>query len=407
MTVPLRTSSKHHGSMNILIASRNKDILKTFQNILTGIEGISLSTNLISNGHSDPLYGLTETPDLLIFCVGESWVIELEELMDNPASERPPLIICADNDDPSLMRLSMKAGALDYLKSPFEKSEITTSILSVQEEYKRNQTHSTGVVTAIMNAKGGSGSSFIACNIADLITESSHLDVALVGLDIQFGNLSGYLDMHTDYGLVQALDNIDNMDSTSLKAYMKKHSSGLDLLDAKPEALLMPEDIDIDKLGKLFDLMEDNYNHIVVDLPRQIDLVTSTVIDRADKILIVMQQSLGHLQDAKRLLEILRRDLGVANDSIIIAINRYDKESELSLASISKTLRNDHLLTVPNSFVQVNESLNEGEPLYSGFKESAITKSLVDMKNKLIGEETKPEIAGIRKIFNRIKGLRL
>jgi len=175
------------------------------------------------------------------------------------------------------------------------------------------------------------------------------------------------------------------------------------LLDAKPKDLLLPEDIDTQSLSQLMELLAHNYDQVVVDLPRHIDTVTSTVIERADKLLVVVQQGIAYLHDAKRILDILRRDLGVSDERISVVVNRYERSHDLSLQVMSKTLRHENLLTIPNSFDYVNESINGGKPLYSVRKRASITKALLLMQEKLLGRESNPEGAMFNKLIHRLK----
>jgi len=401
----LQSSIIDKNHFNVLVAGRNAEHIEQMETILGNIDNLSISRNHICNGHSDPLYGLPEMPDLLVFWVGENWELELTELMLHLPSKYLSLIICADSDDPKLMRLAMKAGAVDYLRSPISRNDLVAATCSVLDDFNLTHCSKSGSILTVINAKGGSGASFIACNIADIMAESSDLDVALIGLDIQFGSHSGYLDIDTEYGLIEALDNIEDMDSAALRGYMMQHSSGIHLLDVKPGALLTAEDIDPESLSKLLNLMATNYDQVIIDLPRQIDQVSSTVIECTDKILIVVQQSIAHIHDAMRLLEILQRDLLTPKGKIAIVVNRYDKSSDLTLKSISKMLNIDSLLTIPNSFDQVSESINGGEPIYAIFRRAAVTKALIKMKDDLLGQKIAKEKAVLGKLFDRFRGI--
>lgn len=396
-------SRKSSREFKVLVASRNLDAIQQVENILQAVPEATVSHNHICNGHAGPFYGLVEMPDMLIFWVGQNWELELTELLALESSKRPPLMICADHDDPHLMRLAMKVGAVDFLIPPIVADEMIAAIYAVHDELKKNYASTTGVITGVMNSKGGSGASFIACNIADLMTQSSNLNVALVGLDIQFGSLSGYLDMKAKYGLLEALENIENVDSAALKGYMMQHASGLHLLDTNPRDLVLPEDIDTDSLSLLMDLLAHNYDQVVIDLPRHINTVTSTVIDRTDKLLIVVQQGIPYLHDAKRILEILQRDLGISDDTITIVVNRYESSHELTLEIISKALKHDNILTIPNSFDYVSESINGGTPLYTVRKRANITKALLLMQEKLLGHKPTHEGAMFNRLIHRLK----
>lgn len=399
------TEDRKSGEFTVLIASRNLDCIKQIDNVISQIDTLTINHNHICNGHSDPLYGLTELPDLLILWVGEKWKLELSELMSRPSAQRPALIICADNDDPQLMRMAIKAGAIDYLKPPIVSDELTAIVYSALNECQEEPTEKSGAVIALINAKGGSGASFIACNIADLMTQSSRLDVALMGMDIQFGSLSSYLDMDVKYGLIDALDNIDEMDSDALKGYMTQHSSGIDLLDAKPGELISTEEVEVEHLSRLLKLLTRNYDQVIVDLPRQINSLTSEVIDSADKILVVLQQSIAHIHDTLRLLEILQRDLAIPSDRITMVINRYDKRSDLTLDSISKTLNHQTFITIPNSFDEVSKSIDGGEPLSACFKRTTVTKALSSITDHILGQDSKTKSAVLNRVMKHFKVL--
>jgi len=60
--------------------------------------------------------------------------------------------------------------------------------------------------------------------------------------------------------------------------------------------------------GKAHFMGHHNHGHA---FPRQIDHLTSTVLERSDRIFVVLQQSISHVRDANRLLGILRDELSI------------------------------------------------------------------------------------------------
>jgi pilus assembly protein CpaE len=230
--------------------------------------------------------------------------------------------------------------------------------------------------------------------------------VSLVDLDIQFGSLCHYLDMDPKYGLLEALQNVYELDKHALEGYMLKHKSGLHLLDVKPGDLLLPEDICHEHMDALLKVLSQNYDHVVVDLPRHIGMLSSVVLEKSEKIIIVLQQNISHLRDAKRLLEILKNDIGVDNEKIRIVLNRHSKQADLTVEDISKALRHPVNLTIPNSFDQVSESINQGIPLYNVSQKSAITKAMMDVGDDLSGGSVIHQKTGfVGRIINNLKGV--
>lgn len=367
----------------ILLSSRDRCQLDTLVSVVSEIREVDIRTNHICNGHCDPLHEADSMPDLLIFQTSDHWQEELEALIRRPTNMRPALIIIGDTRDEHAMRMAMKAGANDYIKSGFVASELHAAIQDLIRHQGVEASNSEAPIFSVINAKGGSGGSLIACNLAHILSATSNKKVALVDLDLQFGSLCHYLDMKPKYGLVEALNNVYDLDETALDGFMLKHPSSLHLLDVKPGDLLIPEDIRLENMHILLDLMAKSYDQIIIDLPRHIGLLSSMVLEKSTKVIVVLQQSISHIRDTKRLLHILQHDIGISEEKIRIVLNRYTKKSDLTLADIQKAIGRDVEATIPNAFQQVSQSINEGLPLYELSKKSAITQALGDLGDSL------------------------
>jgi pilus assembly protein CpaE len=123
----------------------------------------------------------------------------------------------------------------------------------------------------------------------------------------------------------------------------------------------------------------------VVDLPRRIDAVTALVLERAQNIVLVVQQSLATLRDATRLITCMRNDLGVSKDRLLVVVNRYDKKSEITVEDIRTTLAGGEVFLVPNDFRTVTECINTGTPLLMAAQNAAITRAILTLQLRLGG----------------------
>ena len=110
--------------IKILIAGRNKDALTSMEERLLNSR-YQVSIRHISNGHADPLHGVPDLPDLLIFHMDENDEAELTCLVERPQELRPATLIIGPGGNTRLMRLAMKAGAIDYLEDPAKDSDLT------------------------------------------------------------------------------------------------------------------------------------------------------------------------------------------------------------------------------------------------------------------------------------------
>ena len=108
---------------------------------------------------------------------------------------------------------------------------------------------------------------------------------------------------------------------------------------------------------------------------------------------MVVQQSLPHIQDATRWQQILRDQLGISSDNLIVAVNRYNKRAEIQLADIEKALPDSEIVIVPNQYKEVSESINLGIPMYEHARHSAVSRALIELQSRLFGHASMAETA--------------
>ena len=377
--------------LKLLIAGRSKEAISDLQEHLQSHDHQDVQIKHIENGHADPLYGAVDLPDLLVLHVNGLKDGELEALLERPASVRPPMVVVSERYDAAAMRHAMKAGARDFLPRS-EIAEVVQSVNSICDELTQ-QASPDGRMTAVVNAKGGAGATFLACNLAHLAVSVTKERTALVGLDMQFPTLPSYFDLKLQHGLLQAFESVDKLDATALDAIMASHASGLKLIAARPDDFRFSFESLVAQTNTLFDLLVRNYKHVVVDVPRHMDQFNAEVLSRASRIVMVVQQSLPHIQDATRLQQLLRNQLGIAFDNLLVVVNRYNKRAEIQLSDIEKALPGSEIATVPNQYKEVTESINLGIPMYEHARHSAATRALIKLQSRLFGHANATDMA--------------
>jgi pilus assembly protein CpaE len=230
----------------------------------------------------------------------------------------------------------MRAGARDFFSPPIDDAEIFHFLRQLARDRREEPGH-TARVTAVINAKGGSGASLVAANLAHGLAVAGR-DTLLVDLDVQFGSLPLYFNLTPDHGLVQALEAADSLDTLAMSAYIQLHESGLGLLASSPEDRVSLAEVPEGRIEQVLDVLGQDHDEVVVDLPRWINGATACVLERADRVLMVMQQSVAHLHDAQRLRDILTLELGLPASRLMLIVNRYDKRSEVTLGAIGEAL---------------------------------------------------------------------
>lgn len=388
--------------MAILVAGREPGAVKTIAGALAADESWQVECRHIQNGHADPLYGLEFTPDALVLKLSHAWEQELKALAERPAEHRPPVVVVADAAAGDAMRLAMQAGARDFLAGPMAEGDLLEALSRIARERAVSAPPTTSSVIAFVSAKGGAGASVLASAVAALMADQAGLRTVLVDLDLHFGTLGAYLDLEPARGLVEALDAVESLDEVALEAFMQRHPTGLRLLAPVPGSQSVLSEPSATRVDELITLLGRAYERVVLDVPRAIGPMTAAALHRAEEVVVVLQQDFAHVQDASRLVRILRRELGIGRDRLMIVVNRYRKSDPVTLEDIGKALDLTRIVTVPNDYRTVSDCLNRGAPIHTAGGRSPVRKALVRLEAHLRGNRDSSGPGFFRRAFGSV-----
>lgn len=386
--------------IEVLLASRSKRAIEGLASDLAAEARYRIESRLIENGHADPVHGLERLPDVVVMVLDERGRSDLEALVGERGDGAPPMIVVAENGDSGTMRLAMRAGARDFLCGSLEVEDLIETIDRIAEQLV-DRSGGTHELTIFVNAKGGSGATFTACNVAHILTSVAERSTALMSLDLQFGGLSQHFDAKLRHGLMDVLDSVDSLDRVALDAYMTQHDSGLRLLAAEPRNTVECHADRAGQLGVLTDKMLDCYEHVIVDMPRRIDPYVIPVLERATRIVLVLQQTLGHLHDATRMVELFG-NYGIEPGQVLVVVNRYDKTAAITLEDIGRTLKGTDVSVLPSDFKTVAESINLGVPIHEHARGTVVAKALRALAQKIDGADSEPARGFLGRAFSNI-----
>jgi pilus assembly protein CpaE len=385
---------------DLFLVSRSQDSANQLFECLAQAPDLRVEKRVITNGDADPLRGLLSVPDLLVLHIGSGPSGELDAIAKYSPEERPPLIVVGDGSDSGSMRAAMHAGARDFLAEPISEEDLLSSVRRFTAEAKPARRSKSTEVISFINSKGGSGATFLATNTAHLLASVSDRKTALVDLDLQFGNLTQYLDLKPKRGIIDALEVADDLDSVAIEAYMTLHETGLSVLAGMNAHFDLQQDLMLEGFDRILELLSENYERVVVDLPHHIDQFGAATLERSDRVAIVVQQSIPSLQDAAKMYDIVTKRLAVPTDRIMIVVNRMIKNAAVELADVEQSLYGLKPFVIPNDFQAVTESVNIGVPIYDLARRSPVTKALLQLAEDLDGRPaSKP-----KGLISRLRG---
>lgn len=378
-------------SLNLLIVGRSRQVLDGVMQAMAGRQGLELIPFVLKPGQLLLPEYMRPLPDSLIFVVDEEWRRGVWETIDHLPKPHPPLFIVTQVNDMEVLRLAMRYGIRDVFPMPLLVEDSLATISKVVHEERVHRGEAGSRLISFMNTKGGSGSSLIAANVALVMAQEARFGrpVLLVDFDFQFGGLPTYLNLIARDGLIKAMEFVANLDATALPAYVLRHPSGLHLLAAAMDEIIVPDDVSADRTERLLSVLDGAYDEILIDLPHRIDPAIATILSRSDVIALATQQTIAHLHDTKRLLFLLRDRLGIAMDRVLLLVNRYDTRAEVRMEDFADVFSQIPIHTLPSDYVRASESINLGVPICESAASSPLGKALLKLAKTLTKAEGK------------------
>jgi pilus assembly protein CpaE len=130
-------------------------------------------------------------------------------------------------------------------------------------------------------------------------------------------------------------------------------------------------------------LAKNQYDYVIVDIGRTLNATSVKALDHADMIFVVLQESLPFIRDSKRLIVALQ-SLGYDKNKIYLMLNRHEKRGDISIEDIETALDMKVFKSIPNSYVAVSASVNQGVPIMKIAKHDAVTHALQDIAQTLL-----------------------
>ncbi|HJU70881.1 MAG TPA: AAA family ATPase [Paucimonas sp.] len=358
--------------MKIAVISPNTDSLQEMGRIL----GAQSHAVVLMEGGKSRMRAVAEQeqPDLMLV---EGMCCDPNELgqVEYVTTHHPMvavILLCATNT-PEFLINSMRAGVREVLPSPVTAGVLEAAVSRIAA--KRSNAHAppSGKILAFMPCKGGSGATFLATNLGYQLAETK--SVLLIDLNLQFGDALSFVhDGKPASTLADIAHDISRLDASFLAASAVRISPNYSIL-AAPEDPSQAIEIKPEHIAAILNLAVTQYDFVLLDIGRTFDMLAIRALDRADRIFPVLQAGLPYIRNANKLLAIFK-SLGYPADKIELIVNRFEKGGEIGMDSVRRSLGDVSIHTVPNSYKEVNASINHGDPLIEIARSNAVSKTL-------------------------------
>src|SRR5438067_7396614 len=282
--------------------------------------------------------------------------------------------------DREVFRRAVLAGARDVLLRSASPSDLHDSLLQARraDAVRRVGTaHDpaapTGTIISIFGVKGGVGKTTLSTNLAVALAQESSASVALVDLDVPFGDVAMMLDIHPEHDILDALPDVVLDDLERLQNLLVRTPHGVQVLAAP----LAPDDagaLDSGRVGRLLSRLAALHQFVVVDTPVGLNELTAAALDVAELAMLVTTPEIAALRRTHACLRLLQ-GLEFSTSKLQLVLNRVESKTRVSASEAIEALGHPVVWRIANDYHAMQSSAL-GQPVVEAAPKAHISKDI-------------------------------
>jgi len=259
---------------------------------------------------------------------------------------------------PQVIVNAMRSGAREFIERPTTTTELLEAFVRLSTaQQKVQRDNGRGKVFTVLNAKGGSGATTVAVNLA-LALQAAHGNTALADV-ATIGHAALHMNLKPVFSVADAIRNLHRLDHSLLEGFMTHHESGLQVL-AGPNVPILVEPSPAE-FARLFDMLASHYRYVVVDASTRVDATARLVSSLSQSVLLIAHADVASLWSAARVQQYLAEAGG--RDQTRLVLNRFRKTPGFTETDAESAAGVKLLWKIPNQYAAVSTAIDRGIPL--------------------------------------------
>jgi len=316
-------------------------------------------------------------------------------------------VVLVAKPTPRLWERALRAGVREIIPLEADDEQLRQALTRALAGASRRQTASTtaparteaprGRVITVMSPKGGAGKTTVATNLATQLAAAAPGRVAIVDVDLQFGDVASALGLGPQSTMADAARVGARLDSTTLKVFLEPHPSGLYAL-VGPHFPAEAEEVTSENVGHVIDILASEFAYVVIDTGAGLDEFALAAAERADDLVLVCVTDVPSVRGLRKALDALDL-LGMTKARRHLILNRADDKVGLSVRDVEATVGLPVEASIPTSRA-VQIAVNQGSPVADSDPRSPAGRALVELAGGFV-EKAPPAAARVRRFARK------
>lgn len=300
-------------------------------------------------------------------------------LVDALATTPYPIVLIAFGEIASATRLALHIRAKDLLTADTWRTELWSVLdRAAIPLYPRDK--KLGRVISVFSSKGGVGKTTLAVNLGVGLAERAHEPVAIVDLDLSFGDVAPMLTLEPDLSVHDVM--LSGIDPDVLKKAMVEYGPNVFVL-AAPPAPEDAEDIAPPQLVKILELLREDYAFVVLDLAPGYQETNVMGLDVSDVILTLCTPDVVTLRTVGQALTLFRDELRYPPDKIRLIVNRTGSRTGIERSDVAAILKSPNIYELPSAGSMPVRHANQGKPFVTEEPTAPLSRAIMALADEL------------------------
>jgi pilus assembly protein CpaE len=328
-----------------------------------------------------------KAPDLVITDVNMPNMNGFEltrRLRADHRTARIPVVMLSARKQADDVLTGYAEGADEYIPKPVEMAVLAAKIEVLIRRFRTTKGESGarrgGNVILFLHGKGGVGCTTLAVNAAVALAATTIYRVALLDLNLEFGNAPMLMNLTPARTLADLAEEAhEQLDEATFGRYLEQDRTGVRVL-AGCDVPERAELVTVPAVQQAIDLLQMRSDYLIVDAPASFSQQVLAALDVADGVVVVTAAHLPSLKATKETLDVLEK-LSYPHERAVLVVNRTSS-SGLEMDHLARFFNRKPDIIVPYTEA-CDDAADRGRPLAVLHPDSAATKAIRDLAARI------------------------